>query len=335
MCLIVFIRVRNRKSAENYPCGIRLWLRQHFANGKNSHCNRHRKPPSYEEANGSIERETEDPTAKDAQVRRSGFWDKRTIDICNLPGCAWFDFAAKLFASTSMTLQCWILIQPHKSRTKVNLEVQKWWIPRLESASLASRYKNIFSSFDLNLMATVNGVIFAYHDSSRSRNLGWSRARLTFFFSKSRRLGFGIQARKSNTRKFSSKGYVNFWMHAGVTFLESALVLRVRINNSSIATDVSSARLGRWNIIVSWCFYTSWVTFHHLPEAYREFQEIRREYMTLGTAQPWSIRKPCDLDFRIHMQNDPFLTQCIVVQARLPMQMALSHLNLPTPLLIP
>ena len=55
MCVIVFIRMRNRQSAENHPRGIRSWLRYPFTHNRNS--NSQPKPPSYEKANKHDKRE--------------------------------------------------------------------------------------------------------------------------------------------------------------------------------------------------------------------------------------------------------------------------------------
>lgn len=65
MCLmVVFVRVRNRKSAENSSRGIRPWLGQHFASGENSRGDGQREPASYKEAK-------ETSSEKDAKVEIS------------------------------------------------------------------------------------------------------------------------------------------------------------------------------------------------------------------------------------------------------------------------
>lgn len=47
---IIFVRIRDRKSKETYPSGIRPWLEQNFANEDDIHSNGYRKPSSYKEA---------------------------------------------------------------------------------------------------------------------------------------------------------------------------------------------------------------------------------------------------------------------------------------------
>ena len=35
ICIIIFGRIRDRRTAENHPCGVRSWLRYHFAHEGN------------------------------------------------------------------------------------------------------------------------------------------------------------------------------------------------------------------------------------------------------------------------------------------------------------
>ena len=48
--MIIFVRIRDRKSKEAYPTGIRPWLEQNLANEDDIHSNGHLQPPSYKEA---------------------------------------------------------------------------------------------------------------------------------------------------------------------------------------------------------------------------------------------------------------------------------------------
>ncbi len=48
--MIIFVRIRDRKSKETYPSGIDPWLEQNLANEDDIHSNGHRKPPSYNKA---------------------------------------------------------------------------------------------------------------------------------------------------------------------------------------------------------------------------------------------------------------------------------------------
>lgn len=69
MCIVIFIRVRDRKSA-TYPHGKRSWLRQHFANDKDGHANGQWELPSYKEANEKVEREALGPNTGEEPVTR-------------------------------------------------------------------------------------------------------------------------------------------------------------------------------------------------------------------------------------------------------------------------
>lgn len=63
MCIVIFIRVRIRRSAEHHPRGIRSWLRHHFANAEEGHSNGDDgqwQLPSYEGSNENVEREIVD-----------------------------------------------------------------------------------------------------------------------------------------------------------------------------------------------------------------------------------------------------------------------------------
>lgn len=61
MCIIVFVRLRDRRSAErNHPRGIRSWLRLYFSNDESNHGDGQLEPPSFENANKKVEREAAD-----------------------------------------------------------------------------------------------------------------------------------------------------------------------------------------------------------------------------------------------------------------------------------
>ena len=36
ICIIIFVRIRDPRTAEDHPCGVRSWLRYHFAHKGNS-----------------------------------------------------------------------------------------------------------------------------------------------------------------------------------------------------------------------------------------------------------------------------------------------------------
>ncbi len=73
MCIIVFIRLRDRRSAEqNRPRGIRSWLRQYFGNDETNYIDGQWEPPSYEKGNKNIEREAVDSKNKGYGIRRPG-----------------------------------------------------------------------------------------------------------------------------------------------------------------------------------------------------------------------------------------------------------------------